>query len=133
MRSRKLLEIQGFHPTETFGAGMHLIGQREKRAGQDKDILQLQGGTVTTIVEYSNHKHAINAYPARIVSPPVPSDCCSSFTVQVGEIQEQHGWPFVYIRCGACGYTVRRFAPHEELLETRRIWREQAIPEPDAA
>lgn len=78
---------------------------------------------MATIVEYSTDKHFINAYPAKIVSPPVPSDCCSFSSVQVGEIQEQHGWPFVYLRCGVCGYTVRRFAPREELLETRRIWR----------
>ncbi len=88
---------------------------------------------MATIVEYSKQKQVINAYPARIVSPLAASDCCAASAVQLGGIQEQHGWPFVYLRCGVCGYTVRRFAPHEELLEARRIWRDQAIPEPDAA
>ncbi len=88
---------------------------------------------MATIVEYSNQRQAVNAYPAKIVYPPAPSECCSASTVQVGEIQDQHGWPFVYFRCAMCGYTVRRLAPREELLETRRIWREQAIPERDAA
>ncbi len=88
---------------------------------------------MATIVEYSGHKQAINAYPRKIVSPSVPSDCCSSSTLQVGEIQEPHGWPFVYLRCGVCGYTVRRFASHEELLETRQIWRERATSKSAAA
>ncbi|MGH7351361.1 MAG: hypothetical protein ACREI5_03450 [Candidatus Methylomirabilales bacterium] len=90
---------------------------------------------MVTIVEYSTHKKALNVYPSRIISPPVPSRCCSSSTVQVGEIQNEHGWPFVYQRCAACGFTVRRFAPQDEVLEARRIWRNggQAIHTPDAA
>lgn len=90
---------------------------------------------MATIVEYSKQKKAINAYPARIVSPPVPSQCCGSHTVWVGEVQDERGWPFVYQRCAACGFTVRRFAPQEEMLEARRIWRNggQAIHTPDAA
>lgn len=88
---------------------------------------------MATIVEYSGHKRAINAYPTKIVSPLVPSKCCSSSSIQLGEMQEPHGWPFVYLRCGVCGYTVRRFAPHEGLLEARRTWRGEAIPKPDAA
>lgn len=88
-----------------------------------------------TIVEYSSKKKAINAYPARIVSPPVPSRCCSSSTKQVGGLQDEHAWPFVYHRCTVCGFTVRHFAPREELLETRRTWRNsgEAIPTADAA
>lgn len=81
---------------------------------------------MATIVEYSSRKQAVNAYPAKIVSPPAPRECCSTSTAQVGEIQEQHGWPFVYLRCGVCGYTVRHFAPREGLLETRRSWRAPA-------
>ena len=90
---------------------------------------------MATIVEYSRQKKTINAYPARIISPPVPSECCGSHAVQVGEVQDDRGWPFVYQRCAACGFTVRRFAPPEEVLEARRIWRNggQAIHTPDAA
>lgn len=86
-----------------------------------------------TIVEYSNEKQSINAYPARIVSPLAASGCCAASAVQVGGIQEPHAWPFVYLRCEVCGYTVRLFAPHQELLEARRTFREQAISRPDAA
>jgi len=90
---------------------------------------------MATIVEYSRQKKAINAYPARIISPPVPSECCVSSTVWVGEVQDERGWPFVYQRCAACGFTVRRFAPPEEVLEARRIWRNggREIRTPDAA
>jgi len=39
---------------------------------------------VATIVEYSSQRKAINAYPAKIVSPPVPSACCEFSSDQVG-------------------------------------------------
>jgi len=88
-----------------------------------------------TIVEYSTHKRALNAYPRRIVSPPFPSRCCSSLRTQVGEVQEERGWPFVYHRCAVCGFTVRRFASRTEVLEEIRSWKkvENTLLTPDAA
>ena len=37
---------------------------------------------MATIVEYSPHKRAINAYPTKIVSPTSPGPCCLSSTEQ---------------------------------------------------
>ena len=90
---------------------------------------------MATIVEYSAQKRSINAYPTRIISPPIQGQCCRLRTIRVGEVQDERGWPFVYQRCAACGFTVRRFAPQDEVLEARRIWRNggQAIHTPDAA
>ncbi len=62
-----------------------------------------------TIVEYSDQKQVVNRYPDRIVSPPAPSPCCSTGMEQVGAEQREREWPFLYMRCRACGYTVRRF------------------------
>lgn len=89
---------------------------------------------MATIVEYSTHKRAINAYPRKIISPPFPSRCCPSSTEPVGKVQEEQGWPFVYYRCKVCGFTVRHFASREEVLEEIRSQRkaEQAIPKPNA-
>ncbi len=78
---------------------------------------------MATIVEYSTDRHSINAYPAKIVSPPLPSQCCRFFSEQLGGAQEENAWPFVYRQCVVCGYAVRRFAPRDELLETIRTWR----------
>ena len=107
-----------------------------RRKGQDLDRSTNQGERpVATIVEYNRQKKTINAYPTKIVSPPVSGDCCSSSTVQVGEVQDEIGWPFVYRRCAVCGFTVRHLAPREELLETIRTWRnpESAVTHHDAA
>ena len=71
-----------------------------------------------TIVEYSADKRVVKAYPCRIVSAPFPSRCCTSATVQLGEVQEERGWPFVYHRCAVCGFTVRRFASRAGVLRT---------------
>lgn len=70
---------------------------------------------MTTIVEYRPDKRPVNAYPAKIVSPPFPSQCCGSSSDQVGGVHEQHGWPFMYHRCAVCGFTVRRFGPRGAL------------------
>jgi hypothetical protein len=90
---------------------------------------------MVTIVEYSPHKRAINAYPTKIISPTSPGPCCLSSTEQLGGTYEDNGWPFVYRRCAVCGFTVRRFASRNGLLEERRVWRKQggAISAPDAA
>lgn len=88
-----------------------------------------------SIVEYSTHKRALNAYPRRIVSTTFPGRCCPSAMVQVGEVQEEQGWPFVCRRCAICGFTVRRFASRTEVLEEIRSWKkvENMLLTPDAA
>ena len=64
---------------------------------------------MVSIVDYDERKVAVNAYPERIVSPPHPSDCCSSGMEQVGEVEQDENWLYVYKRCRTCGYTVRHF------------------------
>jgi hypothetical protein len=102
---------------------------------QNKHNVQNEREAVVTIVEYSTQKQAVNAYPGKIVSPPSPSRCCALSTGQIGKIQQENGWPFVYQRCAVCGFTVRRLATHEDLLETIRTWRKmgRTASQPDAA
>lgn len=64
---------------------------------------------MASIVEYDERKAARNSYPKQIVSPPQPSQCCSSNMEQIGEVEEDGNWLYVYKRCGVCGYTVRHF------------------------
>lgn len=106
-----------------------------KKSEQNTQNTEAEGEAVATIVEYSTHKQAVNAYPAKIVSPPSPSRCCPSSMGQVGKVQEENGWPYVYHRCAVCGFTVRRLAPRDELLETIRTWRKMGrkASKPDAA
>jgi hypothetical protein len=94
-----------------------------RKGKHNKESATREGEAVATIVEYSAQKQAVNGYPAKIVSPPSPSGCCASSMEQVGTIRDENGWPFVYHRCGVCGYTVRRLATRNELLETMRTWR----------
>lgn len=62
-----------------------------------------------SIVEYDEGRGTLNAYPDRIISPPHPSECCSSSMEQLGDVQEDGSWLFIYKRCRTCGYTVRQF------------------------
>jgi len=64
---------------------------------------------MASIVEYDERKAAVNAYPQRIISPLHPSDCCSSGMEQVGDVEKDDDWLYIYKRCRACGYTVRHF------------------------
>jgi len=62
-----------------------------------------------SIVEYHERKAALNAYPERIISPVHPSECCYSGMEEVGPVEEDGNWLFIYKRCRTCGYTVRHF------------------------
>jgi hypothetical protein len=64
---------------------------------------------MANIVVYDERKKAVNEYPERIISPPHPSACCVSNMAQIGEIEEDGSWLYVYKRCRRCGYTVRHF------------------------
>ncbi len=75
----------------------------------DQNHSQKAGQATATIVEYHERRGTLNAYPDRIISPPHPSECCSLRMEQVGDVEEDGSWLFVYKRCRTCGYTVRRF------------------------
>lgn len=64
-----------------------------------------------TIVEYSEKRAALNAYPVRIISPPAPGPCCLTRMEQVGGLEQEGEWHFYYKRCRICGFTVRYFLP----------------------
>ena len=64
---------------------------------------------MASIVKYDNQKTAVNAYPEWIISPRHPSECCSSGMEQVGDVEEDGNWLYIYKRCRTCGYTVRHF------------------------
>lgn len=61
------------------------------------------------IVEYNGARQATNDYPDRIISPPNSSGCCFVNMEQVGSVEEDGNWLYIYKRCRICGYTVRHF------------------------
>ncbi len=78
---------------------------------------------MSTIVEYTSSKAPRNAYPFRIVSPPQPSGCCFFEMEEVGEIEQDDRWEYVYKRCRSCGFTLRvvvRVLPDAGRIESLR-------------
>ncbi len=76
-----------------------------------------------TIVEYTDQKHPENRYPTRIISPPHSGPCCFSDMEEIGDIQTEGNWEYVYKRCRTCGFAVRvivRERPDEALLQELR-------------
>ena len=68
-----------------------------------------QGGQMVSIIEYSEEKKARNSYPHRIISPPIPSQCCQARMNRIGQVQVEDNGKFYYKRCSHCGFTVREF------------------------
>ncbi len=77
---------------------------------------------MASIVEYNERETATNAYPKRIISPPHPSECCHAGMAQLGDVEEDGDWLFIYKRCRTCGYTVRHFLMlTPQALRTMRV------------
>ncbi len=61
------------------------------------------------IIEFRDDVEPINDYPRRIVSPTVPSSCCTDHMQRIGHHEIDANWRFYYKRCTVCGYAVRCF------------------------
>lgn len=75
-----------------------------------------------TIVEYTTAKRPLNAYPARIISPPAPRACCQGGMVPISEVHVEGEWKFFYLRCPSCGFTVRHFLPVATWIDLKEIF-----------
>ncbi len=66
----------------------------------------------TTIIEYSSEKTPKNDFPKKIVSPPIPSKCCTEKNREIqGTPEEIEGFNFHYKVCSVCGHAVKFFTP----------------------
>jgi hypothetical protein len=78
---------------------------------------------MASIVEYNERDIAVNAYLKRIISPPHPSECCHAGMAQIGDVEEDGDWLFIYKRGRTGGYTVRHFSggetPRPRLFRSR--------------
>jgi hypothetical protein len=61
------------------------------------------------IIEFRDDIEPVNDYPRRIVSPTVPSRCCTDRMQRIGHAEIDANWRFYYKRCSVCGYSVRCF------------------------
>ncbi len=62
---------------------------------------------MATIVEYSNAKTPENHYPWHIISPSSSGPCCFSEMEEIGDVNREERWEWVYKRCRMCGFTVQ--------------------------
>ncbi len=72
-----------------------------------------------TIVEYTDKKQPENRYPNQIVSPSHSSPCCFGDMEEIGDLQREARWEYVYKRCRKCGFAVRLVV--RELPDEARI------------
>lgn len=67
------------------------------------------------IIFYTDAEPPKNDYPRKIVSPPLPADCCMNANrISVGSIREVEGFKFCYKICQECGHAVKYFFPATE-------------------
>ncbi len=67
---------------------------------------------VKNIIRYTDEEKPRNEYPKKIVSPPLPSKCCTDENrVMVGSMREIDGFKFCYKICAKCGHAVKFYFP----------------------
>jgi hypothetical protein len=68
-----------------------------------------------SIIEYSTQLKPKNDFPRKIVSPPLPSACCTEKNREIqGRPEEIEGFNFHYKVCNICGHAVKFFSPAME-------------------
>jgi len=90
---------------------------------------------MSAIVEYTNAKPPENHYPWRIVSPSRSGPCCFAEMEEIGEVQREERWEYVYKRCRRCGFTVQmilREVPDDALLSRLRTLLQRSFRRPAA-
>lgn len=90
---------------------MRRIGSNiRKQNSKDK-----QHRVTKNIIVYSDEQKPKNDYPKKIVSPSMPSKCCTDENrVAVGNPKEIEGFKFQYKICGKCGHAVKYYFPAVE-------------------
>lgn len=80
------------------------------------------------IIVYTTKDKPKNNYPKKIISPPMPSKCCSDANREVvGKEREVEGFKFCYKICKKCGHAVKFFFPAtettSEAVQQYRQWK----------
>jgi len=84
------------------------------------------------IIRYTDEESPQNGYPKRIVSPMLPSECCSEENREiVGNARVVDGFKFCYKICKTCGHAVRYFYPavetNDEAVRQYRAWKRYMV------
>ena len=90
---------------------MRRIGSNIRKKNSEERSSRL----TKNIILYSETEAPKNDYPRKIVSPPLPSPCCTNGNrVSVGSVREVEGFKFCYRICQECGHAVKYFFPAVE-------------------
>jgi hypothetical protein len=84
------------------------------------------------IICYSETESPRNDYPRKIVSPPLPSPCCTEENrISVGSVREVEGFKFCYKICEVCGHAVKYYFPAaestSEAVKEYRSWKRYMV------
>ncbi len=94
---------------------MRRIGSNIRKQNQEDKVARMP----KNIIRYSQEEKPRNDYPKKIVSPPLPSDCCNDQNREiVGTTREVDGFKYSYKICGECGHALRYFYPAAESTST---------------
>jgi hypothetical protein len=77
---------------------------------------------IKSIIVYTTEQKPKNLYPRRIISPPLPSACCTDANRErLGKVFEELGRHYYYKRCKVCGHTVKYYFNLESEFDTPRL------------
>ena len=84
------------------------------------------------IIRYTDAEPPRNDYPKRIISPPLPKECCTDENRElVGNVRVVDGFKFCYKICQECGHAVRFFYPaietNDKAVREYRAWKKYMV------
>ncbi len=99
-----------------------------KRIGSNLRPAEQPQRNFRNIIRYTDAEKPRNDYPRRIISPPVPQECCTDENRElIGNVREVDGFKFCYKICTECGHAVRFFYPaietNDKAVREYRAWK----------
>ena len=103
-----------------------------KRIGSNLRPADQPQRNLRNIIRYTDAEPPRNEYPKKIVSPPLPKECCTDDNRElIGNIREIDGFKFCYKICTECGHAVRFFYPavetNDKAVREYRAWKRYMV------
>ena len=100
-------------PSFTKKAALRRLGKLQQKGERPE---------IKSIIVYTTTQKPKNNYPRRIISPPLPSECCvDANRVRVGKIYEELARHYYYKLCKKCGHAVKYYFNIESEFNTPRL------------
>jgi hypothetical protein len=119
-KSRKAPAKSHASPPPLIRKGLPVTKAALRRMGKSRQLGERP--EIKTIIVYTTEQKPKNLYPRRIISPPLPSACCTNENrTRLGKVYEELGRHYYYKRCNVCGHAVKYYFNIESEFDTPKL------------